>query len=99
MLLIIPKDAAFAEILCFSNNFGFYVGKLGPKIDQNCKLQLRSICTKIQNFEGFSKHYVFIIGDYLWSKFQQDQTIFGEIRVHKIPIPWTLNQDKILWKI
>ena len=96
MLLIILKDAVFAEILCFSNNFGFYVGKLGLKIDQNCKLQLRSICTKIQNFEGFSKHYVFIIGDYLWSKFQQDQTIFGEIRIHKIPIPWILNQDKIL---
>ena len=37
-------------------------GKLGPKIDQTCKIWVRSIWAKIQNFEGVFKHCVCLIG-------------------------------------
>ena len=32
------KTSAFAEVLVFSNMSGFSSGKLGPKMDQNCKI-------------------------------------------------------------
>ena len=35
---------------------------IGPKIDQNCKSWVLSIGTKIQNFEGFFKRCIFLIG-------------------------------------
>ena len=37
-LMIIRKDAVYAEILGFSNIFWFSGSKLGPKMDRNCKL-------------------------------------------------------------
>ena len=39
---------------------------------------------KIKIWKDFSNS-VYLIGDYLWSKFQQDQAIFGGVRVQKIP--------------
>ena len=43
-----------------------------------------------------------LIGDYFWSKLQQDQTIFEGVRAQKIPkgaISWMLNQYKKKLKI
>ena len=39
---------------------------------------------KIKIWKDFSNS-VYLIGDYLWSKFQQDQATFGGVRVQKIP--------------
>ena len=33
-----PKDVVSGKILLFWQNFEFSGGKLGPKMDQNCKL-------------------------------------------------------------
>ena len=38
---------------------------------------------KSKIFKDFSST-VLLIGDYLWSKFQQDQAIFGRVRAQKI---------------
>ena len=38
---------------------------------------------KIQNVEGFFRHCVCLIGENLWSKFQQGWTIFGGVRAPK----------------
>ena len=64
---------------------------------------MHSNWAKIENFEEFFKYCVCLI-DYLWSKFQQDQIIFGRIRGQKISKrghfihgSW-LNQNKKLWK-
>ena len=77
-LFDIPKNVAFAEILFFSNiYFWFCSDKLGPNMDQNCKLWVRPLWIKMQNLEGFFKHRVCLIRDYLWSKFQHDRTILG----------------------
>ena len=64
---------------------------------QNCKLWVPSILAKIQNFEGFFKQC--LIGDYVWSKLQQDWAIFGGVRATKTlkrVILWMLNQYKKL---
>ena len=42
--------------------FWFSGSKLGPKMNQNCKLWVHSIWAKIHNFEGFFKHCVCLIG-------------------------------------
>ena len=39
-LFDIPKDVVFAEILILSNIFVFFGGKLGPKMEQNCLIEL-----------------------------------------------------------
>ena len=44
--------ATFLVFWWFSNSFG----TLGPKMDKTYNLWVRSIWSKIQNFEGFSKH-------------------------------------------
>ena len=40
----------------------FLSGKLGPKMDQNCKLWVHFISAKTQNFEGFFRHCVSLTG-------------------------------------
>ena len=44
--------ATFLVFWWFSNSFG----TLGPKMDKTYNFWVRSIWSKIQNFEGFSKH-------------------------------------------
>ena len=83
-LLIIPKVFSFCRNFGFWQYFWFYDGKLGLKMDQNCTFWVCSIWAKIQKFEGFFKRCVCLIGGYLWSNFQQDQTIFGGVRAQKI---------------
>ena len=54
-------------------------------MELNCKLWVPSIQAKIQNFEGFFKHWFCLIGGYLWSKCQQDWAIFGKVRAQEKP--------------
>ena len=80
--------AVFAEIFGFSNIFGFLTsGKLGPKMNQNCKIRCVSFEPKFKILKDFS-NTVFVLFetglDLLWSKFQQDQTIFGAVKAQKI---------------
>ena len=60
MLFDIPKDVGFPEIFGFKQYFWFSDSKLGPKMNQNCKLG--SIWIKIQTFEGISNHCVCLTG-------------------------------------
>ena len=63
-------------------NFSFWFSsKLGPNIDQNCKLRVGPIWVKICNLIGY------LIGYYLWSKFQQGWTIFVRVLVQTHPTP------------
>ena len=39
---------------------------------------------KFKSLQDFS-NTIFLIGDYLWSKFQQDETTFGRVRAPKNP--------------
>ena len=92
----------FKQNFGFQQYFWFCGSKLGPKMDQNCKLQLNSISAKIQNFEGIFKHCVFLIGEYLWSRFQQNQTIFGGVRAQKFPERYHIMDTESIqktWKI
>ena len=43
MLFDIAKDVGFPEIFGFKQYFWFSGSKLGPKMNQNCKLGMRSI--------------------------------------------------------
>ena len=43
-----PKDVVSGKILVFWQNFEFSGGKLGPKMDQNCKLWVCSLCALTQ---------------------------------------------------
>ena len=62
MLFDIPKNVVFAEILVFSNVFGFRAVNWTPKMYQNCKLWVCTIWAKMQS-EGFFEDSVCLIGD------------------------------------
>ena len=64
-----PKDVVSGKILLFWQNFEFSGGKLGPKMDQNCKLWVHSLCALTHNFERLFKGCLFLMINYLWSKF------------------------------
>ena len=83
-LLIIPKDAAFAEILVFSNIFGFPTVNWVPKWTETVNFSCIPFEPKFKILKDFLNTVFFLIGDYLWSKFQQDRTIFGGVRAQKI---------------
>ena len=83
-LLIIPKDAAFAEILVFSNIFGFPTVNWVPKWTETVNFSCIPFEPKFKILKDFLNTVFFLIGDYLWSKFQQDRTIFGAVRAQKI---------------
>ena len=79
IILSIPKDAVFAEILVFGNIFGFltvnWTSIWTETVNFNC-IPFESKFKILQDF----LNTVFLIGDYLWSKFQEDETIFGRVR-------------------
>ena len=81
--MIIPKDAVFADILGFSNIFGFPTVNWTPIWTETVNFNCILFEPKFKILKDFS-NTVFLIGDYLWSKFQQDQTIFGGVRAQKI---------------
>ena len=70
-LFDIPKVAVFAEILVFSNIFNFPVVNWDPKWNKTINFGCLPFILKFKILKGFSNS-LFIIGEYLWSKFQQD---------------------------
>ena len=76
-LLIIRKDPAFAEILVFSNIFVFLAVNWVPKWTETVNFSYIPFEPKFKILKDFLNTVFFLIGDYLWSKFQQDRTIFG----------------------
>ena len=56
---------------------------MGSKIDQNHELSVRSIFKSNSKILKDYSNNVFVLLDYLWSKFNQDQTIIGGIRDKK----------------
>ena len=84
MLFITPRGTVFAEILVFSNIFGFLAVNWAPKWTETVNFSCIPFELKFKILKDFS-NLVFLIGDYLWSKFQQYQTLFGGVRAQKIP--------------
>ena len=83
-LFNITKDAVFAEIVVSSNIFGFLVVDWTPKWIKSANLGCVPFKSKLRILKNFSNN-VFLIGDYLWSKLQQGQTIFGGVTAQKNP--------------
>ena len=83
-LFNITKDAVFAEIVVSSNIFGFLVVDWTPKWIKSANLGCVPFKPKLRILKNFSNN-VFLIGDYLWSKLQQGQTIFGGVTAQKKP--------------
>ena len=54
-----------------------------PIWTKTVKFNCISFELKFKILQDFS-NTVFLIGDYLWSKFQQDETIFGGVKTQKI---------------
>ena len=98
-LFDIPKDVVFAEILVFSNIFGFLAVNWVPEWAKTVNVQRVPFePNQIKIFKNFPTNVFFLLG-YLWSKFQQDQTMSGGIRAKKRlkgAISWMLNQCKKL---
>ena len=99
MLFDIPQDVVFAEILIFSSIFGFPVVNWAPKWTKTINIGRVPFEPKCKILKDFSNSFC-LIGDNLWSKFQQDWTIFGGVRAQntqKGVISWMLNRYKKLW--
>ena len=82
MLFGIPKDVVFAEILVFSNIFGFPAVNWAPKWTKTVDFQCVLFEPNFKSLKDFPSS-VFVLLNSLWSKFQQDGTIFGGIRARK----------------
>ena len=67
-LLIITKYAVFAEVLIFSNISGFMMVNWAIEWTENLNIYCILFEPKFKTFKDFS-NTVFLIGDYLWSKF------------------------------
>ena len=52
---------------------------------RNWKLWVRPVCAKTLDFETFFAHWLFLMMEYLWPKFQQIWAIFGVERAKKPP--------------
>ena len=76
--------AVFTEILVFNNIFGFPMVNWPSIWTETVNFNCTTFEPKLKILNDFS-NTVFLIVDYLWSKFQQDQTIFGGARAQKIP--------------
>ena len=83
-LLIIHKGAVFAEILGFSDIFGFSAVNWAPQKTKNVNYRCVPFEPKFKILKDFS-NTVFLIGDFLWSKCQQEQILFVRVRAQKIP--------------
>ena len=81
-LFDIRKDAIFPELLFFSNIFGFPTTNWAPKWTKTINFQCIPFEPDFKILKDFSNN-MFVLLDYLWSKFWQDQTIFGGIRAKK----------------
>ena len=81
-LFDIPKNAVSVEILVFSNIFGFLAVNWASKWTKTVNFGCIPFEPKFKTLKDFS-NTVCLIRDFIWSKLQQDQTIFGGIRAQK----------------
>ena len=82
MLSDSPENVAFWKNLVFGHFVIFSGGKLGPKMDQNCKGWVRSVAVKMHIFERLFRCF-FVLEKCLWWKFQLNATTFGEENAKK----------------
>ena len=78
-LFDIPEDVVFVDILVFSNIFGFPVVNWAQKRNKTVNFRCLPFILKFKILKDFLNS-VFLIADYLWSKFQQDWKMFGGVR-------------------
>ena len=72
-LFDILKDVVFAEMLFFSNVFGFPVVNWAPKWTKTVNFRCLPFKLKFKILKEFSNPVFDLLDeDYLWSKFQQD---------------------------
>ena len=77
-LFDIAKDTVFLELLVFSNIFGFPAIDWAQKWTKTVIFQCVPFDPNFKTLKNFSNNELALL-DYLWSKFQQDQTIFWGI--------------------
>ena len=102
MLFDIPKNVVFAETLVFSNIFGFPAVNWAPKWNKTVNFRCLPFELNSKFWSIFQTlSFQTLIGDHLWSKFQQNWTIFWGERAQKTQerVSWMLNQSKKVWKI
>ena len=68
------------KFLVFSNIFGFPVVNSAPKYTKTLNLGWVLFEAKYGKILNDFSNSVYLIGEYLWWKFQQDWTIFGGVR-------------------
>ena len=78
--LDIPKDVFFPEILVLSNTFGFLAVNLALKCTKTVNFGCIPFDPKFKILKDFSDTIFVLLEEYLWSKSQQDRTIFGRAR-------------------
>ena len=83
-LFNIPKDVVFPEILVLSNIFGFLAVNWALKWTKTVNFGCIPFEPKFKILKDFSNTVFVLLEEYLWSKSQQDRTIFGGVRP-KIP--------------
>ena len=95
-LFDIPKDVVFVIILVFSNIFGFPVVNWALKRTKTVNFGCLPFILKFRISKD-SFNSVFLIGDYLWSKFQQGWTMFGGVRTQSKTLKRLTSQPQMLY--
>ena len=83
-LFDIPKDVVFPEIFVLNNIFGFLAVNSALKWTKTVNFECIPFEAKFKILKDFSNTVFVLLEEYLWSKSQQDQTIFRGVRP-KIP--------------
>ena len=79
-LFDIAKNVVFPENLVISSIFGFLGVNWVPKWTKTVNFRCVPIDSKFKLLKDFSNTVLVLLEEYLWSKFQQDWTIFGKVR-------------------
>ena len=86
-LFDIYEDSVFAEIFILGKFFGFPGETWTPKWTKTVNFGCFSLESKFKILKNFSNTVFVLLEEYPCSKFQQDQTIFGGVRVRITPAP------------
>ena len=79
-LFDIPKDVVFPEILVLSNIFGFLAVNWALICTKTVNFGCIPFEPKFKSLNDFTNTVFILLEEYLWSKSQQNRTIFGEVR-------------------
>ena len=86
-LFDIYEDSVFAEIFILGKFFGFPGETWTPKWTKTVNFGCFSLESKFKILKNFSNTVFVLLEEYPCSKFQQDKTIFGGVRVRIAPAP------------